>query len=64
MNDQIKHFYCCSKELCTFRNEWASNQRCFANYPVRTSCPNIMRKDGRSWRSGSKETEEFIRSGG
>lgn len=57
----IKRFYCCSKDLCQFRNEWATNQRCFAPYLIRSSCPSLKRIDGRSWREGSKETLEFVR---
>jgi hypothetical protein len=59
--DSIKRFYCCSTDLCQFRNEWASNRRCFAPYPIRTSCPSLMRSDGKSWKEGSKETDEFVR---
>jgi len=59
--DKIKRFYCCTKELCNFKNEWASNDRCFAPYAIRSSCPNIKRQNGRSWKQGSKEKEEFIK---
>jgi len=60
---QIKHFYCCTNDLCAFRNEWASNNRCFATYPVRSSCPNVMRKDGKSWKQGSEEKDEHYKIG-
>lgn len=61
MVDGLKRFYCGTKDLCTFKNEWASNKRCFAPYPVRSSCPNLVRKDGRTWREGSKENDELVR---
>jgi len=64
MADNIKHFYCCVNDLCSFKNEWATNSRCFAPYAVRSSCPNVMRKDGKSWKQGSKENEELVKTGG
>jgi hypothetical protein len=63
MPDKIKRFYCRSKDLCFFRNEWANNGRCFAPYITRSSCPNIMRKDGKSAREGSNQIEEYFREG-
>jgi len=59
--ESVKRFYCCSKDVCKFKNEWASNNRCFANYAIRTSCPSLKRSDGRCWRDGSKETNEFVK---
>ena len=59
--EKIKRFYCCTKELCYYKNEWASNDRCFAPYAIRSSCPNIRRQNGRSWKQGSKERNEFIK---
>lgn len=61
MSESLKRFYCCSKDLCAWKNEWANNDRCFANYIIRSACPNIMRRDGKSWRQGSKENEEFFK---
>jgi len=61
--DRIKRFYCCTNDLCQFKNEWADNKRCFASYIIRSSCPNIMRKDGKSNRQGSIHIEEFCREG-
>lgn len=61
--DTVKHFYCNTKELCAHRNEWATNNRCFAPYAIRSSCPNIARKDGLSWKQGSEENEELVRGG-
>lgn len=61
MKNHMKRFYCCSKDLCTFKNEFASNNRCFAHYAVRTSCPSLMRKDGKCWKEGSLESDEFVK---
>ena len=60
---KLKRFYCCTKDLCSYRNEWATNNRCFATYAVRSSCPNLMRQDGKSWKQGSKESDEFYKEG-
>lgn len=61
MDDKVKRYYCQTKELCSFKNEFASNQRCFADYAVRISCPNLIRKDGLTWREGSKENEALLK---
>jgi len=52
--EEIKRFQCGSKEICTFKEHFV-NQRCFAPYPVRQSCPHIRRKDGKTWKDGSVE---------
>lgn len=55
---KTKKFYCMGNAVCSFKQSWV-NDRCFATYPVRSSCRYIKRKDGKSWALGSKEREEW-----
>jgi len=54
VNEQPKRFFCGTNEICWFK-EPNINLRCFANYVVRQSCPNILRADNKTQRQGSKE---------
>lgn len=57
MDKQPKKFYCGTKEICGFKDHYI-NSRCFADYPIRQSCPNILREDNKTQRQGS--TEEAV----
>lgn len=52
--EEPKRFFCGNKDLCIYKNVYVNN-RCFAPYVTRQSCPNIIRVDKRTWRDGSKE---------
>lgn len=54
MENEIKKFYCGEKCICSFKDQYI-NQRCFANYTIRQTCPNILRTDNRTQRNGSKQ---------
>lgn len=58
--ESTKRFTCGSKDPCQYKDH-NINCRCFAPYPVRQSCPSILRKDGKSWRDGSSEEEVLIK---
>lgn len=51
-----KRFTCATKETCQFKQHYVNN-RCFADYAIRQSCPSIKRADGLSQRQGSKIEE-------
>lgn len=36
-NNDVKRFYCGTKDVCAFKEAWVNN-RCFAPYPVRATC--------------------------
>ena len=44
---------CGMGDVCAFKHHYI-NQRCFAQFAVRQSCPHIVRHDGSSWAEGSK----------
>lgn len=52
--EQPKRFYCGMNEVCFFKEHYI-NQRCFAPYQIRQSCPNVLRVDNRTQREGSRE---------
>lgn len=54
MDDKPKRFYCGTTNICPHKEHYVNN-RCFASYAVRQSCPNIIRKDNKTQREGSKE---------
>jgi len=41
---KIKKFYCTTKDLCFYKQEWV-NQRCFAPYTVRSTCRYLADKE-------------------
>jgi len=57
---EVKRFFCGSSEVCAFKEGYINN-RCFASYAVRQSCPRIIRSDGRTWIQGSKEEEVLMK---
>jgi hypothetical protein len=57
MEKEPKKFYCGTKEICAFKEAYINN-RCFAVYQIRQSCPNILRVDNKTQRQGS--TEEAV----
>jgi hypothetical protein len=57
---EVKRFFCGSNEVCVFKESFINN-RCFAIYSVRQSCPRIIRKDGLNWLQGSKEEEVLVK---
>jgi hypothetical protein len=40
----IKRFYCRSRDLCIFKNQFV-NQRCFADYKIRATCRYLARNE-------------------
>lgn len=56
---ELKRFYCLTKNLCNFKYEFIPNQRCFAPYTIRISCRYLKRRDGRSWEQGSGEDNAY-----
>ena len=60
MENAPKRFICGTKEICYFK-EHNINQRCFATYPIRQSCPNIVRADNKTWKDGSKEEAVLVK---
>jgi hypothetical protein len=56
MSDELKRFFCGTKEICYFKEHYI-NSRCFANYRIRQTCPNILRKDRLTQAQGSKEED-------
>ena len=60
MDKEPKKFYCGTKEVCGFKDAYI-NQRCFAAYSVRQSCPNILRTDNKTQRNGSREEAVLTR---
>ena len=57
MDKDTKKFYCGTKEICYYKEHFI-NCRCFAPYQVRQSCPNSVRVDNKTLRTGS--TEEAV----
>lgn len=53
---ELKRFSCCNKDACNWKQHYV-NQRCFAPYAIRQTCPSVMRKDGKAWFEGSREDE-------
>lgn len=51
---EAKKFFCGTAEVCPFKQHYVNN-RCFAVYSVRQSCPKILRRDGKTILEGSKE---------
>lgn len=56
MEKKTKKFMCGTKDNCAHKNNYINN-RCFAPYVVRQSCPYLIRNDKKTWRAGSKEEE-------
>lgn len=54
MEKETKKFFCGTKDVCSNKDHYVNN-RCFAGYTIRQSCPNIIRKDNKTWKDGSKE---------
>lgn len=54
MVEKTKKFFCSHEEPCQYKDHFI-NSRCFAPYAIRQSCPNIIRRDNKSWNQGSKE---------
>lgn len=52
--EEIKKFFCGGNDICKFKEHYINN-RCFAPYIIRQSCPNILRADHKTQRQGSKE---------
>jgi len=59
-NESVKRYFCGTKDLCSHKDTFVNN-RCFASYAIRQSCPNIIRKDNKTWRQGSKEEEALCK---
>lgn len=60
MQNDTKKFYCGEKEICYYKDHYI-NQRCFAPYSTRQSCPSIMRADNKTQAQGSKEEAVLVR---
>jgi len=60
LGDEPKKYYCGTRDCCQFKQHYINN-RCFAQYAIRQSCPSLIRADHKTILQGSKEEKPLTK---